>query len=302
MSQNAFGVPLNSPTVRLNVVQYCSVRGANIYDAAHGYVSNGIINFSPEGPYPVGVIDNGPNNNTIQNCVIENSLSFSMPSFAIVAFGNPNAPNNGNKILNNEIRNFVFSGIQIQDDGEGSSWDITGNSLYCTLTDYRYATNGIYLLHQKKSGTININRNYIGGSGPLATGRWIGGLLAGINVTVVGGIATNIQNNVIKNMDIQEAHFHYRIALTTAIIVTNYAQNSVICSNNLIGGDPSDFSIIVYGGSSQDGQFGGISYQIAVAAKYSRIRFKIFVCNPTEVRPSLAYMPVFWRTWQFHKM
>jgi len=262
MSQNAFGCAIKfTNRASSNVVQFCSVKGANIYDAAHGYVQNGIINFSPEGPYPVGVIDNGPNNNTIQNCVIENSLSFSMPSFGIVAFGNQNAPNNGNRILNNEIRNFVHSGIQILDDGEGSSWDITGNSLYCTLTDYRYATNGIYLLHFKKSGTININGNFIGGSSPLAAGRWIGGLLAGINVTVVGGIVTNINNNVIKNMDIQGGTLPTtEFALSTAIIVTNYAQNSVICSNNLIGGDASDFGIIVYGGTQQDGQFGGISY------------------------------------------
>jgi len=262
MSQNAFGCAIKfTNRASFNVVQYCSVKGANIYDNAHGYVTNGIINFSPEGPYPVGVIDNGPNNNTIQNNVIENSLSFSMPSFAIVAFGNPNAPNNGNKILNNEIRNFVHSGIMVQDDGEGSSWDVIGNSLYCTLTDYRYATNGINLFHSRKSGTININGNYIGGSGPLAAGRWIGGLLAGINVTVVGGIATNIQNNVIKNMDIQGGTLPTtEFALSTAIIVSNHAQNSVICSNNLIGGDPSDFGIIVYGGTQQDGQFGGISY------------------------------------------
>ena len=85
-----------------NTISYCNLLGINdpMYSGSLGN-KKGIVTFSPEGPFPVGVLG-GINNNTVENCLFDGAIIWK-PYHAIYAYGNNNAPNIGNKILNNEF-------------------------------------------------------------------------------------------------------------------------------------------------------------------------------------------------------
>ncbi len=250
-----------------NTVTYCNLLGINdpLYSGSLGN-KKGIVTFSPEGPFPVGVLG-GINNNTIENCLFDGAIIWK-PYNAIYAYGNNDAPNVGNKILNNEIRNFTYAGINISPDGQGAGWTISGNSFYSNSPDYTYPEYAINIFHTGNvSGANIIEGNYIGGNAPQAAGKWLGGPFFGIVCgTYDGGDSVSVRNNVIKNMEKINPDPYpsscYNCDRFAAISITNsYGSNKVYCTGNFIGGGNTDYGISVSApATGGDADFYGILY------------------------------------------
>jgi hypothetical protein len=250
-----------------NTVTHCNLIGINdpLYSGPFGN-KRGIVTFFPKGPFPVGILS-GITNNTIEHCVFDGALIWK-PYYAIYAFGNNNAPNTGNRILNNEIRNFSHAGIEITPDGPGSGWTISGNSFYSTATDYTYPDFAINLNHaNNKNGTNIIDSNYIGGNAPKAAGKWLGGPNFGIVCnTDAGGISASIRNNVIKNIDminpVPYPSLNDNDVFAGISVTSENGTNNMIVSGNLIGGSAGDFGISVNApATGGDARFYGILYK-----------------------------------------
>jgi Secretion system C-terminal sorting domain len=240
-----------------NVVSYCHLIGTNNYANPFGLPvqRKGVITFNSLGPTN-GFIIGGTNSNTVEHNIVEGVIlgggSFVVsPFYGIYAIGTPNTPHIGNKILNNEFRNFTYSGIEIKTEAGGGGWIIKGNSFYSTLPDY-YPDYAINLTHTGHAGTNIIEDNFIGGNAPLAEGKWQGGPWFGIVCnTYGGGDSVSVRNNVIKNMEkilplgspaISPLHKDEFIGMA---VQNSSGSNKVHCSNNLIGGNTTDFGIRV---------------------------------------------------------
>ncbi len=244
-----------------NIIRYCSLLGSNKYSSTNGF--HGIITFSTDGPFPAGV-EGGNRNNLIENCTFNKGLS--KPDFAIYSYGSANAPNVGNRILNNNIASFGTSGMRIEEwNNSGSSWTITGNSIYSSDLNYNYPQgSGIDLSVYGVSGTHTIEGNYVGGNAPFAAGKWNGGIERAIQVYLdQGGTYTSVNNNVIKNMEIIDGGFGTTfLPINYGINITNNGPNVVECNGNLIGAENSSEHGISIGSSVGVGQsyFNGINY------------------------------------------
>ena len=241
-----------------NTVSYCHLKGVNNY--ASGFISGpsyrkGVVTFNPAGPFPVGVLG-GIHDNTIDHNIIEGDIRgggtyVASPLYGIYANGNPDAPNINNKIMDNQILNFTFSGIEIKPDGPGAGWIIKGNSFYSTLANY-YPEYAINIFHTGyPSGTNIIEGNYIGGNAPFAAGKWQGGPFVGIVCgTYDGGDSVSVRNNVIKNIekinpDPYPLLSYNRDVFAGISIINSYGSNKVYCTGNFIGGGNADYGISV---------------------------------------------------------
>ena len=260
-----------------NKISYCHLKGVNNY--ASGFISGpsyrkGVVTFYPAGPFPVGVLG-GIHDNTLEHNIIEGAIygggaippTITSPLYGIYANGNSEAPNINNKILDNQILNFTFSGIEIKPDGPGAGWIIKGNSFYSTLPNY-YPEYAIDIFHTGyPSGTNIIEGNYIGGNAPLAAGKWQGGPFLGIVCgTYDGGDSVSVRNNVIKNMEKINPDPYPSLSFNRDVfagisITNNYGSNKVYCSNNLIGGNAGDFGISISApATGGDASFYGLTY------------------------------------------
>jgi hypothetical protein len=148
----------------------------------------------------------------------------------------------------NEFRNFSAIGLSISPTGNGSNWDIQGNSFYSTIVS---AGNQIAVdFRPGASATGNlIKTNYIGGSTYQAFGTpWTNsgpGYLKGISVNSGGTI---IYGNVITNLKITNTNAP---AFTAIEILGGTA---VVGRGNIIGSQSVPYSISISGtGSSFDG-------------------------------------------------
>ena len=258
-----------------NKISYCHLKGVNNYPSGfiNGVFRKGVVTFNPAGPFPVGVLG-GIHDNTIDHNIIEGDIRpggtstfVASPLYGIFANGNPDAPNINNKILDNQILNFTFSGIEIKPDGPGAGWIIKGNSFYSTLPNY-YPEYAIDIFHTGyRSGTNIIEGNYIGGNAPFAAGKWQGGPFFGIVCgTYDGGDSVSVGNNVIKNIEKINPDpypsLSYNRDVFAGISITNsYGSNKVYCNGNFIGGDNTGYGISVsapaFGGNAN---FYGILY------------------------------------------
>lgn len=245
-----------------NRISYCHLTGTNNYANAFGppAIKKGVVTFNPEGPFPLGV-SGGIHDNTIDHNLIEGAIygggingpTISSPFFGIYANGNVNAPNVNNKILDNDIINFTYSGIEIATDGPGASWEIKNNSFFSTLADYTYPQFAINMQQATyRNGTNIIEGNFIGGNAPLAAGKWNGGPYFGIVCnSFAGGDSVSVSNNVIKNIEkinpIPYPNLNpFNNDAIAGISITNAgAPNKVNCSNNFIGGPDGEYGISV---------------------------------------------------------
>jgi len=191
-----------------NTIQYCILEG-------NANATKGIVYFG-SGVTPSNTYGNG--NNIIQNNLFTSNIN-GRPYYCVYSPGTGAFPNVGNKIRNNEFKNFMnqgLSSIGIYVSGSAApapnnSWTITGNSFYeenlvptlggTTFSAIQIGTSG------SLGGTgYTVSNNYIGGSAKECGGvAWtksntFDNTFNGISLYLTAGApASSIQNNTIKN-------------------------------------------------------------------------------------------------------
>jgi len=194
----------SAPTVRYingasnNTLKYCTVQGVATS------ITSGVVLFS------TSTAATGNNNNIIEYCNLRDGAS--SPANIIYSSGTSGLANTGNIIRHNNIFDWFHasstdpSGIALS--ANNMNWTINGNSLYQTVTRTT-ATNvlcGISTLSTTANAGHIITNNYIGGSGPNATGTWTqttsANQFTGLRLTTTATPATSVQGNVIKNISI----------------------------------------------------------------------------------------------------
>ena len=194
-----------------NTIQYCILKGNSNSNKSVVYFGSGITGNS---------FGNG--NNTIQNNIFTGNTG-GRPLYCIFSPGTANFPNVGNKILNNEFKDFLYQkantstfapvGVYIAGGATtpNNAWTITGNSFYdsglvptgnVTFTAIAVGASG------QPAGTgYTISDNFIGGSAKECGGTaWtksneFDNPFTGIYLSLTAGApASSVQNNTIKNI------------------------------------------------------------------------------------------------------
>ena len=89
-----------------NTATFCRLEGLNDRnDLIIPGGESGVVVFYNEGPFPVNTI-NSLHDNIVSNCIIRRVGGTGNYTNGILAYGNPDAPNIGNKIMDNEIEDF----------------------------------------------------------------------------------------------------------------------------------------------------------------------------------------------------
>ncbi len=185
-----------------NTIQYATITGKCPSNGA------GVVFFSTTSGA------DGNDGNTIEYCDI-NAMGAAAVGIGSAGTASPK-DNSGNIIRGNNIYDFYLGstsanstyGINI--GANNTDWEISGNSLYQTVSRVYGSTATIHYGISVSSATSNNNTivgNYIGGSAPLASGTaWTvtDGLyrLFAMNVNVGTTTASSIQGNTVANIDI----------------------------------------------------------------------------------------------------
>jgi hypothetical protein len=181
-----------------NIVRYCTIKGSSTDATA------GILFFSTTSG------TTGNDGNTIDHNNITNAADANRPVNAVYSSGTSSKENSGNIISNNNIYDFLNAEAWASSDGiyialYSTGWTITGNSFYETTTA---ENSGVMINIDNISGNnFTISDNYIGGRAPQCDGSAMtinstGNGFGGINLNVGTSIASNIQGNFIKNINI----------------------------------------------------------------------------------------------------
>jgi len=249
-----------------NTVKYCTIKGS----CANNYqVYGSIINFTASS------IANGNGLNTISNNLLTNYNNVSAFN-GIYSTGTAGYPNTGNQILNNE---FASAGTYnyIGMDGSATSapntgWTITGNSFYeiANPAPLGAPSLGFNAIKVGSSGAWagtnhTISNNYFGGGSAMCAGTATtkssssgNSAYRGISIYSSGGGSNTIQNNIINNIDWNNAD-------GTAAGVSFYGitlgdGNAVIDGNRI--GDATGVDLIILTSNtttSTGGYFNGIT-------------------------------------------
>ncbi|MGA9115814.1 MAG: FlgD immunoglobulin-like domain containing protein [Bacteroidota bacterium] len=176
-----------------NTIQHCILEGA--YSATPG----GVVKFG------TGVAEGNSGNTLLHNQLRNRSdVTGSSVYSGIYSSGTTGAANRENAITGNEILNFASYGIYAGSTGNGSGWQIHGNSFYdntgTTSTTTRYA---LYFLPGTGSGGHTVSDNFVGGTAPNAGGSAlaVGGSFYGIYVSVDATDGSTIEGNTIQNIN-----------------------------------------------------------------------------------------------------
>ncbi len=219
-----------------NLVRYCKLRGVSTSAAV------GIVNFGTT------LGSTGNDDNTITNNDIYDGAT--APVTAIYSIGQDSTKSNhGNIISNNNIYNFGITGTSygINMVGFNTYWTISGNSFYNqnakTIAGTFY---GIYLANSTGNGHT-ISGNYIGGTAPQCGGTALtfnsaATIFQFIYMDVDSGIASNVDNNTIKNINITTTS----TSTVQALIFVNAGDVNVGSgSGNHLGDQSSSVSIVI---------------------------------------------------------
>jgi hypothetical protein len=114
---------------------------------------------------------NGTGNdfNQVTNCLIRDTLGTTTgntPNTGISSSGTAGAENSDNLIMNNEIYNFGYNGINLNGTGTGNNWAIISNKFYLTSS----RTNNMEIILIQGGGGHSIISNSIGGAAPDRSG------------------------------------------------------------------------------------------------------------------------------------
>ncbi len=153
----------------------------------------------------------GNNGNIIENNNITGSDNINRPLNAIYSEGTATYENSGDTIRNNNIYDFISPGLSSSGINLGlntTAWSISGNSFYETAPFVPSAAVIYEIINiSGKGNNYNISGNYIGGSAPQCGGSpWtktnaFNNVFYGIYLNANTGTSSNIQNNIIRNID-----------------------------------------------------------------------------------------------------
>ncbi|HET9571400.1 MAG TPA: hypothetical protein VFP20_08355 [Bacteroidales bacterium] len=187
-----------------NTVKYCTLQGNG------AAATTGVVVFSTS-----SAAGSGNDDNIIEYCKISGvgNTSATRPFNAVYSSGTLNRENSKITIRNNDVYNFFnhaneSSGIRL--DANTTNCTIRDNNFYETssyVSTVASAHRVIYL--NNSAGYFTIQGNYIGGSGPKASGVWTksgsNNSFLGISLSVKSDSITNVQGNVIRNMNFTNA-------------------------------------------------------------------------------------------------
>ncbi|MGZ8538449.1 MAG: hypothetical protein ACXWV9_09325, partial [Flavisolibacter sp.] len=231
-----------------NTVTYCDVLSSVITSSEFDPDKNVVFFGRSTEPVPVGILLEN-SNNTLSDC---NVVAFTSAYSVIYAKSiSSDVINAGNNIINNEIRNFYSSGIQIGMNG-GSNWNITGNSIYNLNSNISTGQYGIAFDPGATSVNNTISGNYIGGRASLAQGNPMisKGIFA---IYVASASSVIIENNTIKNIRLED-----NIGDPLLIGINIQGNTSAQIRSNHIGGSSEEDGIVMYGSNLNENQFVGI--------------------------------------------
>jgi hypothetical protein len=224
-----------------NSVTYCKLEGAAI--SALGLTSFVYFGRSTE-PIPDGILLENTGN-MMSNCIVTGNNALNTVASVVYAVGNTSVLNSGNKIIDNEIRNFRWA-IYIAPDG-GSSWTITGNSFY-NMSNIG-SQSFIYFRPGLASFNNIISGNYIGGTAAQAGGaQAVASDFQGASISgmIIDAGSFVLENNVMQNLKVEST----RSARFTGI---TFERGLAQIRGNRIGGTSELTSIVIAGAASFNG-------------------------------------------------
>ncbi len=189
----------------------------------------------------------GNTNNTIQNNRF-NDNGGTKSAYHIYSSGLTSEPNSNTTITGNEFNNFSSSGIR-GTTGSGNSWLINNNHFFSVLSAGTALT-PINFTPGIGSGSHTISGNYIGGTALNAGGDPLvvttASSFAGMAISVDTTNVSTIQNNYIKNINLQNTGSHTFYGM-------NVTGGTLSILNNVIGDSAAANSILAAGSSTTTG-------------------------------------------------
>jgi hypothetical protein len=176
----------------INEAQYNIIRSLNI-ESQSTTTTAGLIHFST-----AATGEDGNSNNIVHFNMIRNRQDGGS-SFAVGVYSSGTAanPNRGNAITDNHFANYTGNAINIT-TGNGSDWSIMRNHFYSSVVST--STQSAILMASAGSLNTLISDNFIGGSGPGATGMMVNsGNITVSGISATSGLGT-ISMNTIRNI------------------------------------------------------------------------------------------------------
>lgn len=238
-----------------NTIKYTTIKGSETNTAS------GVIFFST-------ALAGGNDGNLIDNNNITNSIDATRPINGIFSLGSVSNDNSGNIISNNNLYDIFSkssSSNAIQFGANNTASTITGNSIYETASFAPTSSvtyNGILI--SNAGNEFNISGNYIGGQAANCSGNAftksiaVNSAFTGINLSVGAGVASQIQNNFIRNISWSNSSN----SAWTGINVTAGDVNIGTINGNTIGAS-TGIGNITYTNSTSGGAFYGINISSA---------------------------------------
>lgn len=227
-----------------NTIKYCTIKGSGTSGA------KGTIAFTAS----TSGVGNG--NNTISNNLITNADNTKRPVYSIYSLGSTGFPNTNNNIVDNEFKDFIYSGAAssaIYIGAVNGAWAITGNSFYET-TNLTSTGGYTYKAIEILGGVgYSVTGNYIGGSAALCGGTpWTktgttNNPFHGISIKPNIGDANLVSTNTIKNFDWANSGNGLFWAISTVNTVGN--SGNVNITNNIIGSQSEPILLTSVGAS-----------------------------------------------------
>lgn len=144
-----------------------------------------------------------------RNDIRDRSDSVSIPAILIYSKGSYTSRNGFITISNNNLFNYMRSGVFVDYSGNTGNWKVNGNSFYYNSVTSQPAAGDLVSLMLSPGMLANNNQvhnNYFGGSAPLCAGTpWVNSV--GVNFVVMNinaGVdaGTSIQGNTIQNISL----------------------------------------------------------------------------------------------------
>lgn len=231
---------------RFNTLNYLNIQGRNA-DANSGVVVFGAGSVA------------GNDNNTLSNSVVTANAGV-YPANGIYSQGTTGILNDNNTLSSNQISDFTGRGIWVTDVGNGDSWTLDGNSVFCTFAAATQQT-GIDFNPGASSQGNTLSNNRVGGrsqNGGTTGNPWqntSGLAFIGIRVRCAATSAnTSITGNIVRNIELSSAGIYNAFGIL--VDLGSVAAGEFLITGNTIGNATNAGLGISFAG---DGFFRGIA-------------------------------------------